>query len=69
MDNHNIPTDVWSAGHARFMFIVVDAPDGVGSRREYSAKLYRVVKQSRSTYASVGIAAPHFADEIHRAVC
>jgi hypothetical protein len=39
MDNHGIPIDVWSVGHARFMAIVVDASDGEDSRREYSAKL------------------------------
>jgi hypothetical protein len=67
MDNGNIPIDVWPVGHTRF--IVVDAPDGVDSRREYYAKLYRGVMQSRSTYDSVGIAASYFADEVHRAVC
>jgi hypothetical protein len=34
MDNHSIPIDVWSVGHAPFIFIVVDAPGGVDSRRE-----------------------------------
>jgi hypothetical protein len=67
MYNRIIPIDVSSVCHARF--IVVDAPDGVDSRREYYAKLYRGVMQSRSTYGSVGSAASYFADEVHRAVC
>jgi len=67
MDNRNEPIDVWSVGHARF--IVVDTPDGVDSRREHYAKWYRFVKQSRSVYDSVGIAASYFADEVHRAIC
>ena len=34
MDDHNKRLDFCSVGHAPFVFIVVDTPDGVDSRRE-----------------------------------